>query len=372
MTAATTTGRRTAGVRDVPATVRAGAETCLVTRTWPAGPDTLRLEGRDGAGRVRAGRLHLGRDGDGARAELAPYGKDPRLPALPAADGGEIVVHRLGRRAVVRHAEHYLKVVRPARGEELLHRNRVGADLARAAGFDAPRTTARGPGLVVMSVLPGVSLHGSGAGADDAGWQRAWDRLAERWLRFARPTGTPLPRRSAADEAATVTAWVDHALGHRVLEDPDGRLRAHAARVRQALQDGPGDPPVLAHRDLHDKQVLVAEDRVGLLDLDTVAVAEPALDLANLAAHARLREAQGLWTGQRRAVAEATVDALATATGVSGDRFAAYTAATELRLACLYAFRPRWQPLARAWAAALPDESALIGRSWSAHGRLGG
>lgn len=43
--------------------------------------------------------------------------------------------------------------------------------------------------------------------------------------------------------------------------------------------------PVLAHRDLHDGQILTSGDSLAVLDWDTAAWADPGLDTANLVAH---------------------------------------------------------------------------------------
>jgi len=85
--------------------------------------------------------------------------------------------------------------------------------------------------------------------------------------------------------------------------------------------------------------------RVGLLDLDTAAYGEPALDLANLAVHVDLRVLQGvLPVGVARSVA-VLLDAVADAVGASPGRLAVHRRSARLRLACVYAFRPasaRW------------------------------
>jgi aminoglycoside phosphotransferase (APT) family kinase protein len=47
------------------------------------------------------------------------------------------------------------------------------------------------------------------------------------------------------------------------------------------------------HRDLHDKQLILDETGVGLIDFDLAALGDPSLDLANLVVHLQGREAQG-------------------------------------------------------------------------------
>nr|MBA3329220.1 phosphotransferase [Solirubrobacterales bacterium] len=98
---------------------------------------------------------------------------------------------------------------------------------------------------------------------------------------------------------------------------------------------------VTVHRDLHDKQLLVDDEgAVGILDFDTLATGEAALDLGNLVVHLELRALQGACTaGAARAAREALLDAYAPDEALLV-RAGTYAQATRLRLACLYALRP--------------------------------
>ena len=107
---------------------------------------------------------------------------------------------------------------------------------------------------------------------------------------------------------------------------------------------------VPAHRDLHDKQLLWDGSGLGVLDLDTTCLADPALDPANLAVHARLRVAQGLWSSTAAAVVEVAAERVATAAGVDQERWRTARQATLLRLVGVYAFRPRLSGLVAHWA----------------------
>ena len=104
---------------------------------------------------------------------------------------------------------------------------------------------------------------------------------------------------------------------------------------------------VTLHRDLHDKQALWDGERLHLLDLDTAARGEAALDLANLLVHVELRHAQGLLSrpDEIRDALQPPVDALR----ISPRRLDAYAQATRLRLAFLYSFRPASAPWLAAW-----------------------
>lgn len=103
----------------------------------------------------------------------------------------------------------------------------------------------------------------------------------------------------------------------------------------------------MLHRDLHDQQLLFDGARLGLLALDTAALGEPELDLANLSVHLELRATQGLLDPALRAAGQEAVTVVSRALGADPARLALHAEATRLRLACVYAFRPRWRTLAQ-------------------------
>ena len=137
---------------------------------------------------------------------------------------------------------------------------------------------------------------------------------------------------------------------HRRTVDPGERdtLSRTMQRVAARLLNGAeGQNRALSHRDLHDKQLLWHPlDGIAVIDLDTIALAEPALDLGNLRAHLELRVRQGLLSVRRCDIAQTVIDTTATRLGVPANRVARYEAAALFRLGCLYAFRPRWVTMA--------------------------
>lgn len=299
-------------------------------RAWPH-RDGLAVEVRDAAG----GLLALVVTDDEIRVLPA---RDPALPALaPALAHGHatLIGHRPGRRAVLREADgHFLKVVRAGRAGRVADGlRRARALLEHRPGAPAvPRVRAADDraGWVRLDPLPGPALHDL-LRDDPSAAVALCGRLAPGLaaLRAATPRG--LPRHTAADEAELLLRWADDADGWTGTD-----LTASAAPVVDGLLALP--PPAWSpcHRDLHDKQVLASGDRVGLLDLDTLCAADPALDVANLHAHLRLRTLQG-----RCSAATATACAAALADpAVDAAALAAYTAAALLRLAAVYAFRP--------------------------------
>lgn len=306
-----------------------------VRRAWPDKDRTLSVEilQRDGQGepRLRAGRI----DADG-RLSLLPHAQDPALPGLSPQLEGRLVVHRAGRRAVVLGDE---------RATKLLRRGRAAADpsVANAAfdrtGLRTPEVLERGESHLVLTLLPGRTLRDLG----DHGLP-GWERLAQVWPNL---TGVEadLPRHGADQEAAVLRRWLGHARDHQALTRLEP-LTVQVERTCSLLEQGPG-PMVVAHRDLHDKQLLWDGEDLGLLDLDTASMAEAALDLGNLAAHVELMELTGRLSPSSYRLVLGLLDDVATWMPTSTARLRAYTQAARLRLACVHAFRPgaqRWLP----------------------------
>lgn len=114
---------------------------------------------------------------------------------------------------------------------------------------------------------------------------------AARVLRTLHETPAPpgLPETAAEDVVRRVgseltlvrTRWQDLA------DHVEAHVRAAAAR----LQDSPEGGAVLSHGDFTPAQLLrVTTDVVGLIDLDTLCRAEPAVDVGRFLAYSRLRE----------------------------------------------------------------------------------
>lgn len=364
----------------VPSTIDHAGDLITVARAWPRArrddAEVVLAEGPDQQGRIRAIELRLvPADGLGwriARTRVAPYGMDPKLPDLATvADGGTVIVHRYGKRAVVRLADRFVKVVRPDDGPAIAAAARQGQQIAARAGFDAPEVLESSRGAASFSVLPGRSLHELGGVVTHQQWSRWWQRWADQWVTLARGTGAEgwlgrshaddlpddlvrddLPRHTAHDEVVNLRRWLDRVARLEALPTELSQLvTTRAAQVTSNLVTQEPQELVISHRDLHDKQLLADGDSLGVLDFDTVALAEPALDLANLWVHALLRVDQGLWSRSHGEVVQQAVRTVARELEVTPERFATYAEATRLRLACLYAFRPRHRRLALAWAA---------------------
>lgn len=140
-------------------------------------------------------------------------------------------------------------------------------------------------------VLSELAARTAGVTAMDAGWERAFGRLGE-----TRPV-----------------------------------------RARRA---------VVLHRDLHDKQILVSAGQSAWIDFDLLCAGDPLLDAANLTAHLKLRVLQGVQGATESgatACARAFLEGLDRSSGERGRReLRCWQAGTFLRLALVYALRPRW------------------------------
>ncbi len=321
-----------------------------VTRAWSVEAPrrgvggSLRFEGHDEHGRVRAGTLTA------EGPDLLPPGGDPRLPDLEGwSSTADVVVHRAGRRAVLRRQEGYVKVVRRGRGHDLAVRAEQGRRRAAEAGLAAPEVLRAGPGWIVMSTVPGQDLHRAAATSDPAQWRAWWRQWADAWPGLVASDPTGLPAHTGSDEARVLREAVGTALAWQALPDPDGAGRAVTEQVCRGLAASPDPMTGVGHRDLHDKQLLGGTGRLGVLDFDTAAVTEPALDLANLAVHARWRTVQGVWSPEQAAVVDEAARRVAHTLGVPSWRWESYAAGTALRLAAVYAFRPRWHAAAVRW-----------------------
>lgn len=357
--------------RRIPGLVRVGARCYRLVRAWPRETEHALVELADDDGATVAAQWFA--DPEELRVAAAttpgsvlgdlllqPAGSDPRLRALPdvlAADGARLLAHRPGRRAVVRvddatgRAREFVKVVRPSRAADLARRGQAVASLVGDTVRVPRLLEASDPerGVLRWSVVPGRTLHDLGAdGAwDVTGARSAWEAAGRTVARLhaADPVAVAA-RHGTAEELGAISDWVRPAVAHGLL---DADLAARAGdRVAAALEAGAAEPVLgVLHRDLHDKQLLLDDDgTVGMIDVDTLAVGERALDVANLLVHLELREAQGLLTPPVAAAARAGF--LAGVGDLPGDRVAAYARATRLRLAGVYAFRPRWRRVAAA------------------------
>lgn len=328
-----------------------------VQRAWPvpgAEAPTLALELHDGEA-LRGGWWSAG------QLRLLPHGSDPKLSDLAgAADRGVVVSHRPGKRAVLRShsGQHYVKVVKGGRASGILD------GIARAADFSGPFRTPEvvesTTSTVTFAALEGQSMHEAQRFTAEQ-WETAWTQIFDAWLQAvsqpqqaaagapARQTD-PINRSGlvhrgglihrAAAEAAVLRHWHQSTLPWLKDAGEAGRSVNHVAELLESLPEEQLRP---AHRDLHDKQLLwSAGSGPGLLDVDTACLADPALDLGNLRAHALLRRIQGLWSAAAAETVTFCLDEAAHHIGAPMPTVAVYEQSALLRLGFVYAVRPKY------------------------------
>ena len=301
-----------------------------VVRAWPdksAGDYILEMStaGRSG---VRAGLFR-----HGTLQTLDP-GSDPRLPALATASvRGDVVVHRAGKRAVVRQDGHYIKVFRPNHTADAASRHLALSRYLSRGGFTTPDLVAGAGGALTFTAVPGRSLFAAGQdqGLTDQQFERLWEHWSRAWVAqysgWDPAASTGLPRRPAAVELENLRRiadlWLLHSADVAAAAHQREALARRLDQVADALLAGEPDPAVWSHGDLHDKQILAAAAGapLGLIDFDEASEAEAALDLANLAVHLELRLHQGRLTRQRFESARRQVEAAAVGLQVSPVRF---------------------------------------------------
>lgn len=345
-------------------------------RAWPREPGRLLLEYTGATGAILAGQwfaehpqaadvalqtlraaeryggrsyAYLLTTEPGGMLILQRHGADRKLPGLApllAKPGATLLVHRPERRAVVKQATangpQYARVLPPARLAATLHSAATAAAALQQGPFAVPQllTTDATSGVAVWASLPGRPLDTL---LDHPELPDLLHNIGAALRSFHSAPPANLRTHTARDEIDVCANWIAHA--ETVAPWLGPHLRERAARVNAALE-APAEPATLIHRDLYDKQIFVAEhSRLGLLDFDTLAVGEAALDLGNLLAHLELRALQGfLSADQAQRSAEAFLSGYQPGAPTLR-RLPAYSAAARLRLACVYTFRPRWAPI---------------------------
>lgn len=261
---------------------------------------------------------------------LARVRADVALPGS-AGLGATVIAHRPGRRAVLRTPDGFVKLTRASRFAGVADRAERVTGLAT---LRSPRILARDDARATLTLeaVGERTLFDAGSELSDDEFLTVWRTVGRGLGELAGLDGAGLPRHGVDEELAAV---------RRALDAGGVQAGDEYARVERSLQGGSGVEGVL-HRDLHDKQLLVPAvgiAPVGLIDVDTLAVGERALDVANLVVHLELREVQGVLPKGRARVA---IAALREGLGDDSvwERVPAYAAATRLRLAGIYAARP--------------------------------
>ena len=269
----------------------------------------------------------------------------------------EILGYRLGRRLVMRLTwreasmpddsvpmQLVAKMCRPKQALAIWtrHRQLEHECLALGAGHNVflPRQVLieKRSGTVFQTAEPGVSLHDMiNESSFIDGCREALGVLAT--LRRFRITG--LSRYETADEIDHLN-WLIH---ETCAAFPD-TTRELSALMSDLCVNAPRESvdPMVCHRDFYDKQVLYDGNRVVLIDYDTLAASDPALDLGNFIAHLQWRAYQEPSAAGNLADAESAVwDVISSRDRKLSERVRWWCASARLRLACIYMWRPRWR-----------------------------
>lgn len=330
---------------------------------WPQGIETI---------------LHLAEslldDGSTSRSPAAVDTiDDPALPHLAEAmdptamtrrlgcvlgdarvSGTRLVRHKPGRRAIVAYdldtgVRLYGKTFASERGPRVY---RIAQRICAARGFGPdvalpePVAWVAGLKLLVQRAVAGLPVESAWAGGDAALAALA-ARIADALHRF-HASGLDLGRTHDLAKELSPLAMRTDAVGAQVPELGDAARTLHD-RIMTAGHCEFGWRTLPVHRDFYHDQVLIDGDRLAVLDLDDAAMSEPAIDIANFAAHLRLLGFQRPDAAPALAHVEAAF--LQRATGLDPDLDPALLrflmAATMLRLAGIHVSRANGLAVAR-------------------------
>ncbi len=295
-------------------------------RAWPC-DGAIAVEVVDRYGRLRAGRFA------DSGLVLSPYACDPVLGRIPVGDG-TLVVHRHGRRAVVVGADWVAKHVRKG-GERIARNTLVAGRVYCSWGLEVASVTSWAPTSVFFTRLAGRSLADLGDAA-----LPGWRLLADTWRAVEDHVLAPY---SGAHEARNLARWEERARAFATVDDP--RLSEAVLDASRRLVEPAGAPLVVSHADLHDGQLLWDGRSLGVIDLDGARMAEAALDLTNLWAHAELARVRGTLSAHSLDSVIGWLDDASARMPTSAPRLDAYLTAARLRLLFVHSFRPG----SRAW-----------------------
>lgn len=269
-------------------------------------------------------------------------GRSPDLAALGLANPDlRVLRYKPTRRCVVSAGDDswYLKMVRRREVDRIEAIHQALANAATPASVALPVARLGRPAALVWRGASGRSLTrllGTPSGVEAAA-------AAGRALAGLHSSGSLLPRHhDVRQELDMVEAWI-RLVSAVYPESGSPLVEAFEALAAEATCSRTLCP---SHRDFHDQQVLVEDSQALLIDLDTAAMAEPELDVANMLVHLELYELAntGVQTSaSRRAFVQAY---LGSRWRLSERALSWYRSGALLRLACVYSFRPSDRSLA--------------------------
>ena len=271
--------------------------------------------------------------------------EDSRLPALSSVINHwitngisvELLAWRLGSRAIFRLGDNcFAKVFRKNR--QVLERWQYLSKKSPDNSISIPEITHWDDKNLVLTVK-----EAQGKSLNELWKSGQWDSThidsivdILSWLAKSEAENT-LPTHSAKDEIKILQKRDE--VFHRILAAPPTGVKRLVDTVIERLKSLNEIPPVVCHRDFHDKQVLISESTVTLLDLDLLAISDPALDAGNIIAHLRLRSLQGLPVPWLECASR--ISNMLAQSGIPGERLKTWTASTFARLLLIYSRRQR-------------------------------
>lgn len=266
------------------------------------------------------------------------------LPELRDRGTVEVLAYRPGRRLVLRMTAHseprIIKAYRRRKLADAVRRHATAVLAMEGQWLRVPAIIERDDSLAFFAMRD-LGNRRFDLSADPVRFARIGTSL-DCFRRFV--PDFPLPVHDHGAELRELDRIADRALA-AVGSLPEGWDPVRRRLTGQAACLAPVRPG-LAHRDLHDGQLITLLRGVGVLDFDMLCRADRVLDVANLSAHLHLRALQGVagFTGERAAeCSRQLVEASAPADeSTFASRFRFYHSATFLRLSLVYHMRPPW------------------------------
>jgi len=289
---------------------------------------------------------HLEEDGTLKKLEAM---SDKRLPVMASAcsrwiSSGysvQLLAWRVGSRAIFKlrrnHVSCYAKIFRKDR--QILERWKHFSDQLPGDHPAVPQIIEwnENEKILITGERPGFSLHhlwSTGV------WMPAHLEVLRSVLELlgSSPAPESLPCHQVADEISILGTRLE--VFQRILKRPHAEAEPLVRSTIERLLDLDEVEMSLAHRDLHDKQMVVSTSGTSLIDLDLLARADPALDPGNIIAHCRLRALQGLPVPWKKVASSIAADSRLRK--ISPAHLQAWTGASLCRLALIYSRRTRF------------------------------
>jgi len=268
----------------------------------------------------------------------------------------QVLGYRLERRCVLRYTlkiggdrgsekrQVVVKVGRPSHVAKVLEISRRLSDSGFADNssdcLTVPRIFAvdQESGAIFMEAVPGKSLHSL---IDNPDFHDYCHSAGAILAKFHSMTLEHLHPYSVSDEIENLREIVDFAIE---IFPVSGDI--FSAAIDRLTAHGPDRnyPSTCVHRDFYDKQILFSPKRITLLDCENAAISDPALDLGNFEAHLALRELQ---SPDSSSIINKGLSKFENCYCIADKGFKVragwWRAASLIRLAALYSFRPRWR-----------------------------